>query len=113
MVIELRDTVRETQTITITKNENGDTLKVIQTTDRTRARDASRMQDRNEKLTVVRDTVYVERRDSVLVKSEERRVKSSISHHTSAISHLLKCRFWILVAGIVLVVVLRFGRLLK
>jgi len=69
VVIELRDTVRETQTITITKNENGDTLKVIQTTDRTRARDASRMQDRNEKLTVVRDTVYVERRDSVLVSN--------------------------------------------
>jgi hypothetical protein len=62
---------------------------------------------------VERDTVYVAVRDSILVKSEELRVKSSISHHTSAISHLLKWVFWILVAGIVLIVILRFGRLLK
>ena len=57
---------------------------------------------------VERDMVYVEPRDSVVVRDAE-----NISHHTSAISHLLKWVFWILVAGIVLVVVLRFGRLLK
>jgi len=33
---------------------------------------------------------------------------ANISHHTSAISHLLKWIFWILVAGIVLIIVVKF-----
>lgn len=113
VALMVHDTIREVTTITIRQNEAGDTLKVTQITDRDRIRSKADVRSKKEVVRVERDTVYVAVRDSILVKSEERRVKSSISHHTSAISHLLKCRFWILVAGIVLIVILRFGRLLK
>ena len=113
VMVEVHDTLREVTTITIRENERGDTLKVTQITDRDCIRSKADVRSKREVVRVERDTVYVAVRDSILVKSEERRVKSSISHHTSAISHLLKWIFWILVAGIVLIVILRFGRLLK
>jgi hypothetical protein len=90
VVIEFRDTLKEVTTVTVQLNETGDTVKMSTVTDRTRASDRSQLRDKSEKIIVRVDTVYVERRDSVLVKSEELRVKSSLSHHTSAISHLLK-----------------------
>jgi len=113
VALMVHDTIREVTTITIRQNEAGDTLKVTQVTDRDRIRSKADVRSKKEVVRVERDTVYIAVRDSILVKSEERRVKSSISHHTSAISHLLKWFLGILVAGIVLVVVLRFGRLLK
>lgn len=51
---------------------------------------------------VERDTVYVERRDSVVVRDAE-----NISHHTSAISHLLKWVFAVICAIVVLIMVVR------
>ena len=67
MVVELRDTLVETTTITIDRNEVGDTLKVVQVTDRTRAASHDRVREAKEKVVVKTDTVYVERRDSVRV----------------------------------------------
>lgn len=51
---------------------------------------------------VERDTVYVERRDSVVVRDA-----ANISHHTSAISHLLKWIFAVICAVGVLIMVAR------
>ena len=99
VALMVHDTIREVTTITIRQNEAGDTLKVTQITDRDCIRDRSQLRDKSEKLIVKTDTVYIAVRDSILVKSEERRVKSSISHHTSAISHLLK---WILAIAFLL-----------
>ena len=113
VALVVHDTLREVTTITVRQNEAGDTLKVTQITDRDRIRSKADVRSKKEVVRVERDTVYIEKRDSLLVKSEELRVKSSLSHHTSAISHLLKWIFWILLAGIVLIVILRFGRLLK
>ena len=76
--------------------------------DRDRVRSMSDVRSKKEEVRVVRDTVYIEKRDSLLVKSEELRVKSSLSHHTSAISHLLKWIFWIVVAVIVLIGIVKF-----
>ena len=69
MVVELRDTLVETTTITIDRNEVGDTLKVVQVTDRERVRSRADVRSKKEEVRVVRDTVYVERRDSVSVES--------------------------------------------
>lgn len=69
--LELRDTLKEVTTVTVQLNETGDTVKVSTVTDRTRASDRSQLRDKSEKVIVKTDTVYVERRDSVLVKSEE------------------------------------------
>ena len=69
VVVELRDTLVETTTITIDRNEVGDTLKVVQVTDRERVRSRADVRSKKEEVRVVRDTVYVERRDSVSVES--------------------------------------------
>ena len=68
VVVELRDTLVETTTITIDRNEVGDTLKVVQVTDRERVRSMSDVRSKKEEVRVVRDTVYVERTDSVRVE---------------------------------------------
>jgi hypothetical protein len=108
MALVVHDTLREVTTITIRQNDAGDTLKVTQITDRDRIRSKADVRSKKEVVRVERDTVYIEKRDSVVVRDA-----ANISHHTSAISHLLKWIFWILLAGIVLIVILRFGRLLK
>ncbi len=114
VALVVHDTIREVTTITIRQNEAGDTLKVVQVTDRDRIRSKADVRSKKEVVRVERDTVYIERKDSVLVQGSRFQVSGdSISHHTSAISHLLKWIFLILLAGIVLIVILRFGRLLK
>jgi hypothetical protein len=63
---------------------------------------------------VERDTVYVERKDSVLVQSSRFKVSGdSLNPRPSTLLLALKWIFLILLAGIVLIVILRFGRLLK
>ena len=59
-------------------------MKVAQVTERDRLRDRTAVKDKEEKLVVRTDTVYVERKDSVVVK------EANVSHQTSFISHLLK-----------------------
>lgn len=94
VALVVHDTLREVTTITVRQNEAGDTLKVTQITDRDRIRDRSQLRDKSEKLIVKTDTVYIEKRDSVVVGDA-----ANISHHTSAISHLLK---WILAIAFLL-----------
>ena len=65
MIVEQRDTLREVTTITIDRNDKGDTLRVTQVTDRTKIRDANRFRVQDSRLTVKTDTVYIEKRDSV------------------------------------------------
>ena len=107
-MVAVHDTIREVTTITVQLGQAGDTVRVAQVTDRDCIRSKADIRSKKEVVRVERDTVYVERRDSVVVRDA-----ANISHHTSTISHLLKWVFWILLAGIVLIVILRFGRLLK
>ena len=107
VALMVHDTIREVTTITIRQNEAGDTLKVVQVTDRDRIRSKSDVRSKKEVVRVERDTVYVAVRDSILVKSEERRVKSSISHHTSALIHLLKWVFAVICAIVVLIITIK------
>lgn len=95
VVTEFRDTLKEVTTVTVQLDAVGDTVKVSTVTDRTRASDRSQLRDKSEKIIVRVDTVYVERRDSVLVKSEELRVKSD---RPSAFVSALMWIFWIIVA---------------
>ena len=108
VALVVHDTLREVTTITVRQNEAGDTLNVVQVTDRDRIRSKADVRSKKEVVRVERDTIYVEKRDSVVVREA-----ANISHQTSSVSHLLKWIFWILLAGIVLIVILRFGRLLK
>ena len=69
VALMVHDTIREVTTITIRQNEAGDTLKVVQVTDRDRIRSKADVRSKKEVVRVERDTVYVERKDSVLVQS--------------------------------------------
>ena len=69
MMVAERDTLREVTTITVQTNERGDTVKVVQVTDLTRARNRDTTTDRQEKTVVRTDTVYIERRDSTAVSA--------------------------------------------
>ena len=57
----VHDTIREVTTITIRQNEAGDTLKVVQVTDRDRIRSKADVRSKREKLIVKTDTVYIEK----------------------------------------------------
>ena len=100
VMVELRDTLKEVTTVTVQLNETGDTVKVSTVTDRTRASDRSQLRDKSEKLIVRVDTVYVERRDSVLVKN-------SNQARASPLLKILKLILWIVVGLIALTMVLR------
>jgi hypothetical protein len=100
VALMVHDTIREVTTITIRQNEAGDTLKVVQVTDRDRIHSKADVRSKKEVVRVERDTVYIERKDSVLVQGSRFQVSGdSISHHTSAISHLLK---WMLAIAFLL-----------
>lgn len=71
VMVELHDTIREVTTITIDRNEVGDTVKLVQIADRKRARDRDKIARQTTKAVVERDTVFVERRDSVATSSKD------------------------------------------
>ena len=68
--VELRDTLREVTTITIDRNDKGDTLKVVQITDRTRARNRDNVVAQKVKVIECIDTVYIQK-DSVNVEDKK------------------------------------------
>ena len=61
--------MREVTTITIDRNDKGDTLKVVQITDLTRARSRDNVVAQRVKTEVRVDTVYVEKLDSASVST--------------------------------------------
>ena len=70
VMVAVHDTIREITTITVQTNETGDTVKVVQITDRDRARAREAVRDKEERLAVKTDTVYIEKRDSVFVQTD-------------------------------------------
>ena len=94
--LELRDTVMETKTITITKNSDGDTIMQSIVCERERVRNRDRVRDNHERTMIKTDTVFVERRDSVLVKNGKNQSGSAALHST------VKWVFFIILALIAL-----------
>jgi len=103
-MVAVHDTIREITTITVQQNETGDTLKVVQITDRTRASDRAAVKEKSEKLKVVRDTLFIEKRDSVSTTTN----LSNPTNKASPVVSGLKWVFWIIIALTVLVVILKF-----
>ena len=106
VALELRDTVREVTTITIDRNETGDTLRLTQVTERERSRERDRFRVQDSRLMVVHDTIFVERKDSVLVQGSGFTVKGDQSGKT-ALQGTLKWIFWIICAIIALVITVK------
>ena len=107
VLVEQRDTLIEVTTITIDRNEAGDTLKTSVVTDRTRARDRDRIAKQETKTIIKTDTVYVAVRDSVYVETPDR-VGGDGSVRPSAFVSALKWVFWIIVSLTVFIVVIKF-----
>lgn len=105
-MVAVHDTIKETVTIVVRENEQGDTLRLEKTTERDRIRDRAQVKEKEERVVVKTDTVYIATRDSV--SSSKFQVSGdSLSHHTSTISHLLKWIFAVICAIVVLIIVVR------
>ena len=116
VIVEQRDTLREVTTITIDRNDKGDTLKVVQITDLTRARSrvgvaAQRVKTevlvRDKRQSRARvDTVYVEKRDSVMVQNTGLTNPTNTTKG-SGFRATLKWIFWILIGLIGLIITMK------
>ena len=88
-------------------------LKVVQITDRDRARNREAVRDKEERLVVKTDTVYIEKRDSSLRLSSlgayglQEDGTPTISGKLSAVSKILKWITALVCAVVVLMVVIR------
>ena len=107
-MVAVHDTIREVTTITVQTNETGDTVKVVQITDRDRARNREAVRDKEERLVVRTDTVYIEKRDSVFVQGNPRIIAAPYQG-TLNLTYV-KWIFALICAIVVLILVIRFGR---
>lgn len=101
------DTLKEITTITVDRNDKGDTLRLVQVTERDRYRNRDRVREEQQKTVVKTDTIYVAVRDSVSSSTFQ---DSSPANKKSNFVSSLKWIFWILCAIIVLILLLRIGR---
>ena len=102
--VVVMDTVKEVTTITVDRNEAGDTVRVSTVTDilRGRSRDAIAVQ--RTKTEVQRDTIVVEKRDSVFIKNTN---LANPTNKASPVVSSLKWIFAIIVAVIALIIVIK------
>ena len=109
--VEVLDTLKEVTTITIDRNDKGDTLKVVQITDRTRARNRDNVVAQKVKVIERIDTVYIQK-DSVSVEDKKIGLSASTdgSSKRSGFLTYVKWIFALICAVVVLILVLRFGR---
>lgn len=102
VVLEMRDTLREVTTVTVQLDAVGDTVKVSTITDRTRVANRDRVRDAKERVTIRADTVYIEKRDSIEIRS-----RPDGQSRFAGLSTTLKWVFGIIIGLIVLVIVVR------
>ena len=100
VVVAVHDTIMEVTTIHIRTNDAGDTVRMTTVTDRDRVTDRSRNDRAMYRTMVKTDTVYVEKRDSVLIKNEKEARASPLLMN-------LKWIFWIVIALIGLCIVFK------
>ena len=112
VALEVADTVKEVTMITVRENEAGDTVRLVQVTERERVRSRERVQDVVEKIVVRVDTVYVERRDSVVVERPSAvAAGGGDAGKGSAVVQALKWAFALVVTVGVVIFGLKFFRL--
>lgn len=99
-----RDSVVEVTTVTVQTNEAGDTVFRSVVTDRTNVRSRDNIAAYRTKVVEKWDTVYIEKRDSVLVKN------TNVKGRDSPLLMNLKWVFWIILGLIALVILCRAKR---
>lgn len=108
VVVAVHDTIREVTTITVQQNDVGDTVFRSVVTDRDRVRDRTAVKDKEEKVVVRTDTVYVEKRDSVFVETTNfTNFTNGGQSGGTALHRTLKWVFWIVIAVTVLLIIIK------
>lgn len=110
VVVEVHDTVMETTTIVVDRNEAGDTLKLSTVTERDRVRDRAQVKDQHERVVMKHDTVYIATRDSSFVQNTNYTNGTNPSTGSGRVVSALKWIFWILVCVIILVIIVKVKR---
>lgn len=110
VMVAVHDTIMEVTTITIRENEQGDTVRVSTVTDRMRGRSRDAIATQKTKTEVVRDTVIIEKRDSVFVKNTN---LANPTNKASPVVSSLKWIFWIMICVIVLVIVFKVTKFIN
>lgn len=107
VMVEVHDTLTITITKTIRENEQGDTIRLTTETERDRVRDRTGFKVQDSRVTVKRDTVYIERKDSVRV--QESGFKGQGESRPSRLVQTLKWAFWVIIAIIGMIVLIRIN----
>ena len=113
VMVAVHDTIREVTTITYIlrqaqePDEPEDTVKVTTITERDRVRDRTGFKVHDSRVTIKRDTVYVEKRDSVMVQGSGFKVNGEKAR-ASLVVQGLKWIFWIVIALTVLIGIVKF-----
>ena len=105
--VEVHDTLREVTTITVDRNDRGDTLRQSIVTDRERIRNAADVRSKTVDVRVVRDTVYIEKRDSVVVSNTN--LTNPTNEKKSNFLSILKWTFALICAIIILIIIIKLG----
>ena len=106
VMVAVHDTIMETVTIVVRENEQGDTLRLEKVTERDRVRDRTGFKVQDSRVTIKRDTVYVEKRDSVLVQMNTN-LTNGTNSKGSGFRATLKWMVTLVVAVIILVLIIK------
>ena len=104
VMVAVHDTIMEVTTITVDRNEIGDTLRMTTVTDRLRIKDRDAIAVQKTKTEVRVDTVYIEKRDSIEIRS---RPEGGQSQKGQTFLRGLKWIFWIVIALMGFVIVIK------
>jgi hypothetical protein len=110
VMVAVHDTIKETVTIVVRENEQGDTLRLEKTTERDRIRDRAQVKEKEERVVVKTDTVFIEKRDSVDVRNHS---PTSGAASSGGFVASLRWIFWIIVAIGVLIIVIKVSRIIR
>ena len=105
MVVIEHDTIMEVTTIHVRTNEAGDTLFQSVVTDRERGRSRDAIAVQKTKVEIRVDTVYIEKRDSIEIRSRPDGQSGGTALHKT-----LRWIFWIIIGLIALVITIRIVR---
>ena len=109
-MVAVHDTVREVTTITVQQNEMGDTVFRSVVTERDRARERAAVRDKDERVIVKTDTVYVEKRDSSFVKNTNCTNDTNKDSWGHQLARVLKWMVAMIIALCVLIVIVKVKR---
>lgn len=110
VVVEVHDTVMETTTIVVDRNEAGDTVRLSTVTERDRVRDRAQVKNQHERVVTKHDTVYVATWDSSYVQNTNNTDGTNPSTGSGLVVSALKWTFWILMCVIILVIIVKVKR---